>query len=208
MITVGKYLKDFRQKKRLSKKKLSTMTKIRESFIDAIENEEWNKLPESTVVAGFVKNIASVVGANTLQAAAFFRRDYKSTRNAKINPSPDLPSKFVWNPRLAFSLGLIAVFALVLIYLIIQYINFSKPPQLTIEYPTQGQIVEKNTVEVTGKTDVGVTLIINNQPVIVEEDGSFFAEIMVSKDIKTIKAKSVSRSGKETILTRDIEVVI
>jgi cytoskeletal protein RodZ len=57
MNSIGKILKNARIKKKLSLSSLSDKTKIKRDFLDAIEKEEWEKLPEFPVVLGFVKSI-------------------------------------------------------------------------------------------------------------------------------------------------------
>ena len=61
MKTIGRALKEARTQKRLSLSKLESQTKIKKNFIQAIENEDWESLPEFPVVVGFVKSIAGAL---------------------------------------------------------------------------------------------------------------------------------------------------
>ncbi len=49
----------------------------------------------------------------------------------------------------------------------------NKPPTLEIEVPADNSKVTKSEIEVKGKTDPGVTVRLNNSPIVVGADGSF-----------------------------------
>jgi cytoskeletal protein RodZ len=55
MISVGTFIKEARVKKKLSREKLEKLTKIKSSFLESIEKEDWNNLPEYPVVVGLSK---------------------------------------------------------------------------------------------------------------------------------------------------------
>ena len=110
MRTVGKFIKEARVKKRHSRVGLEKVTKIKREFIKAIEEENWEKLPEFPVVAGFVKNIVGVLKIDQKQAVALLRRDYPPKKLA-INPKPYVSDRFTWSPRLTF-LAAVAVVSL------------------------------------------------------------------------------------------------
>lgn len=208
MKTIGQLLKDARLKKNYSKHHLEGKTKIKREFIDAIEEQKWNLLPEYPVVYGFVKSIASALDINPEQAIAFLRRDYppEDTEVAKVNPKPDVSTKFVWTPKLTFLTGSAMVLLIVFSYLVLQYIKFTKPPLLDVLRPTEYQVITQNTLQVEGKTNESSTVKINNQPVLIEDDGSFVAQIEVNENTGVIEISATSRSGKSTIIRRNIKV--
>ena len=204
MKTVGETLKEARVKKRYSKKKIAKITKIKEEFVDAIEKQNWDGLPEFTVVQGFVKSIAHTLGLVDKQVVALLRRDYPP-KEVSVNPKPDVGGKFRWSPRTTFLLGVGMIVFFILGYLGFEYFKFTSPPKLEVSKPEENMQVEGYTVNVEGKTTADATIKINNQPVIVEEDGTFSAEIEISQNTKEIVVVAVSRSGKEASVRRNIE---
>jgi len=204
MKTVGETLKEARVKKRYSKKKIAKITKIKEEFVEAIEGQNWDKLPEFAVVQGFVKSIAHALGLADKQAVALLRRDYPP-KEVSVNPKPDVGEKFRWSPKTTFLLGVGMIILFVLSYLGFEYFKFISPPRLEVIKPEENMQVENDVVNVEGKTDADATIKINNQPVIVEEDGTFSAEIEISQNTEEIVVIAVSRSGKETYVRRNIE---
>lgn len=197
MITVGEILKEARLKKKLSLLDLEKETKIKKEFIALIENNSWDKLPDYPVVSGFVKNIAVFLGVSSENANAILRRDYLP-KKLYINPKPDVGSKFYWSPKLTFVVSISALTLLVLGYLGFEYLKFIKPPELEIIYPKENEVVLNEKIKVEGKTTTDVILTINNQPILLDEEGKFQTEIEVIKDTSNLLFKAISRSGKVT----------
>lgn len=204
MKTIGKVLKEARVKKQFSKSDLSAETKIKAEFIGAIEKENWNKLPDLPTVQGFVKSIAQALEVKEGKAMALLRRDYPP-KDLSVNPKPDISNKFHWGPRLTAIAGVAIITLAVLGYLGVEYFRFVSPPRLKIDRPEEGKIVDKFLVQVLGKTDPDATIKVNNQPVLVKENGEFEVEIEITGETREIVVEAVSRSGKETTIRRNIE---
>jgi len=205
MNTVGKILKEARINQGVTLSNLEDTTKIKKDFIIKIEDEDWDNLPEFPVVSGFVKNIANALDLSVDNVNAILRRDYPP-KKLRINPKPDISSKFVWSPKLTFAIGVSALALIVLGYLGIQYKKFATPPELLINSPRENQIFVGNTVKVSGMTTTDVVLTINNQPITLDQDGAFATDLEITKETKTLTFKAVSRSGKVTEKSINISV--
>jgi len=205
MKSIGQILGNARSEKRYSFRELEEITKIKSSFIEAIENEKWQRLPSFSTVLGFVKSISSALGLDEKMTVAVLKRDYPP-KKLNINPKPDISSKPAWNPKLTFVLGISVIVLLILGYLGFQYKKFTSPPQISVESPTDGQIVDGNSVLVFGSTDVDVKITVDNQPVLVDENGKFSTDIQISPTTNEIVIVATSRSGKTTTIERKIEV--
>lgn len=205
MTSVGEYLKRERKIKRLSLDDLSKKTKIKRFYLECIERELWGKLPEFPVVLGFVKSISTHLSINRKQAVALLRRDYPPQK-LLINPKPDVSDKVKWNPKLAFSVGVFGVIILVISYLVFQYFSFNAPPELILERPIEGEKVLVSPLIIEGKTDPDAILKANNQPILVDEDGSFLGEIEVFQGTQEVVVVARSRAGKEKMVSREIHV--
>ena len=203
MKTIGETLKEARLKKRHSLAKVEKETKIKKEFIEAIEKEDWGKLPDLTVVTGFVKNIASFLELNPTSLAALLMRDYPP-QALSINPKPDVSKQFVWSPKLTFLVGIIVVLMIIFGYLIFQYREFISPPSLEVNQPKENQIITQREIEVSGKTDPDTVVKVNNQSVLLDEEGNFETKIGIFEGTNEIIIKAISRSGKETEVRRKI----
>jgi len=205
MKTIGQFLKQAREEKNFSLTYLERKTKIKKSFIEAIEEEDWKNLPEFPVIMGFAKNIASALNKDVSQVTAFLKRDYPPSK-VDTGPKQDVGKKFSWTPKVTFFLGITTVVVLVIGYLAIQYISFISPPKLSVQEPEQNQIVREGTITISGRTDPEATLVVNSQPVIVSSGGEFRTQIEVSEETREVVFTATSRSGKVSSLSRSISV--
>lgn len=211
MKTVGNLIKEARLLKNVSREKLGEMTHIKVSFIKALENGDWGNLPEFNIILGFVKSIAHFLDMDERQAVSIFRREYPpelidSVGLKGLQNDKGVIKKFIWGPRFTFLTGVLVIVFVVILYLGFQFRKFNAAPTLIVTEPLAGQIVNGLTLGVVGKTDPDVTLDIDNQPIVVNSNGSFSAEIDISKDTKQVTLKAKSRSGKVTIVSRTIKV--
>lgn len=204
MISIGQYLRDARLKKKYSLAHVEGITKIKREFLDAIERQEWTKLPAFPVVSGFVKSIAKSLDLDEVQAVAFLRRDYPPQK-VRISPKPDVSNKFLWTPKLTFFVGIFLVLALIVGYLGYEYVNFINPPRVEITDPKEGQVITRGLYTVDGKASAGSTVTVNNQQASVDDNGDFESQIEVTNELKEVVVVATSRSGKTTTVHRTIK---
>jgi cytoskeletal protein RodZ len=204
MKTVGKLLKETRFKKKYSLVFLEKKTKIKREFLEAIEKDDWRALPEFPVVWGFTQSLSSFLKLDNKFVGALLKRDYPP-KDLAINPKPDVAEKMFWTPKHTFLTGIAVVLVLMAGYLGFQYYRFLRPPFLVVDEPKEGASVGSEEVWVAGKTDPDVTLVINNQPVLLSENGTFQAKIAVFSGTKELTVIAKTRSGKETVIVRKIQ---
>jgi cytoskeletal protein RodZ len=205
MNTIGQIIESARVKKKLSYKRLEEVTKIRASFIESVEKGKWNELPAFPTVSGFVKSLSSALGIDEKMAVAVLKRDYPP-KKLNINPKPDVPTRFAWSPKLTFAIGTGIIVLIVLGYLGFQYFRFISPPGLTVDSPKENQVVNGTSIPVFGSTDSDVKITVNNQPVLVDQDGKFSVNLDIAGTTKEIDIIATSRSGKINEIKRDILV--
>jgi len=205
MRNIGLYLREERLKKKISLHQMEKETKIKRNFIDSIEKAEWERLPDYSVTLGFVKTLAKHLHIPEENATAFFRRDYPvDGKDLPINPKPDLKFKSLISPKQGVILLSIFAGILFLGYLIYQYILYISPPKLMIYSPTENQEIFADELSISGKTQGDATLTVNNQKVVVSDEGEFSDKISIDEKTSIITFVARSRYGKETVIIRDI----
>ena len=115
-----------------------------------------------------------------------------------------MEKKFSINPKITFITGIALVIISTIIYLSVQYAKYINPPELSLIEPSEGQTVYERKLTVLGKTEKDATVIVNNQPVLVDEEGNFALQINIVSDTKEIVVIAKSRAGKETVIRRNI----
>ena len=105
----GERLKREREMREVSLKEVTSATRIGPRFLEALENEEWEKLPGGIFNRGFVRSIARFLGLDEENLLA----EYDLARGDQSMPAPQpyenkLPRPPIWLPILAV-LALLAV---------------------------------------------------------------------------------------------------
>ena len=108
----GEHLKRERELREVSLDELSKATRISNRFLQALENEEWEKLPGGVFGHGFVRSIARYLGL----AEEALLGEYDLARAEKSPPAPPkaerpIPSAPRWLPAAAVLGGLLLLVA-------------------------------------------------------------------------------------------------
>ena len=82
---IGAILRKEREKKGLSYDKVSEITKLRPTILEAIENEAWDDLPSSVFVSGFLKSYARALGLEENRIMTHFN-EFDSVRSIELEP--------------------------------------------------------------------------------------------------------------------------
>lgn len=197
MKTAGEILKSAREKQGKKLAQVTRETKIKERFLQALEENNLSLLPSLPTAMGFARSFAQVVGASPSQVAALLRRDFPEFQSSKKEEIPLVHS--IWTPRTTiFATFLVSGLALS-VYLLRQYTLFAGPPSLEIVRIAS----EGGAVELLGKTNPSATVEVNGNRVLVSEDGSFSFQ-SVAPETGSLEVRAVSRSGKETTVRRQI----
>ncbi|MCL5438358.1 MAG: helix-turn-helix domain-containing protein [Patescibacteria group bacterium] len=209
MLKIGQKLREERVKKNLTLEEISKATKIRASFLSAIEKGDYKKLPSPTYAQGFVKNYAEFLGLSSNKASALLRREFDEEKALRILPKglagkEDFPVEGIKIRKIPIII--ILIFLIVLGYIIFQYrYTFLNPP-LEINSPKENAVIDSEIVEISGKTDSNSMVSVNNNPISVSDDGTFKKDIDLFPGKSTIKIKVTNRFGKETIIERHVEI--
>lgn len=212
MRTVGKILKDARRERFLSLDEVERHTKIRKELLEALESDNYDKLPPATFVQGFIKNYGKYLGLDVAKLLAIFRRDFEASRHPDLVlesfAKPLKENKVFMTPARLFGTVVVLVVFGFFAYLWVEYRSFIGPPSLQVTSPAQEQTVNIPEVAVEGKTDPEAKVKINNQEVGVDRGGNFNADVKLSSSTNTITITAISASkfGRATTIKRTVFV--
>lgn len=208
MLKAGQRLHDERIKKGLSISDVSQATKIRQSFLIAIEKGEYHRLPSAAYATGFVRNYAEYLGLPKREIFALFRREFDEEKIYKVLPDSLTPKKEFPRFRIRIQRTLLVlggVISAFFVYVIFQYRFFVMNPPLQVLTPKEGSNTSREVI-VTGKTDPNATVFVNTFPVVVDVKGVFMKKLTLSQGTTVILVKAKNRLNKETIVQRNIRV--
>lgn len=209
MIRVGERLQEKRIRRGLAIEDVSKATKIRVSFLSALEKGDYKNLPSSTYSYGFVRNYAKFLGLPEEETLALFKREYDEEKFQKVLPDGLVAGKDFPLRRIRFgqTLKIVSLIFLVFIfYILFQYRYAILNPPLDVSSPLEGGAVSSQKVLVAGKTDSNATVFVNNETASVDKNGKFKKNINVFSGKVKITVKSVNKFGRTTIVERNIEV--
>jgi cytoskeletal protein RodZ len=111
--TFGERLKRERELREVTIKEIASATRIAAKFLQALENEEWEKLPGGVFGRGFVRSVARYLGLSEENLLS----DYDQARGeastpASQKPEERIPSPPKWIPAIAMVLLIAAVVGL------------------------------------------------------------------------------------------------
>lgn len=205
MKTVGQIIKAERQRKNLSLESLSHLTKIDLKYLQAIESDDYQKLPSETFSKGFVRNIATRLDRDPAELVAIFRRDYKLPEKKslqKIRPQRINFHHFSFFQYAPIFLG-VAIFFL---YLAFQFRVILTPPKLEVISPVSGSVLVSPLL-IEGNTSVDSYLKIGEDvQVRPDENGNFSAKLNLPLGETEIQVVSTNRFGRST--TKNISLTI
>lgn len=207
MKKISDLLREEREKRKLTLEEVEKTTKIKKSFLAAIESGEFDLLPSESYALGFVKTYASLLGYPEDKTIALFRRQYehgKKENTITFKNRQSTVRKSFFNAR---NVLLLFTLLIIFVYIFFQYGSLIFGPKLEVSIPKNGAIVSGNIVEVKGKTDPYATLTVNGDEVYVAPfDGSFKKSIYSFTGEQRIKLVARNRFGKSS--ERDLSVVV
>lgn len=201
---LGQQLRDARAIKHLKLEDVEKQTKIRLRHLAAIEEGHYRELPPDVFAIGFVKRYAKFLGLDPGVAVAMFRQERSLSRSNRPAISFRPPTPLARFPLVISTRLLLSALAVLVVLLLFGYIwwevrLFAAPPQLNITTPANNSTVQESRLTLTGKTSPTANLFINNEQVLLAEDGSFSQEVKLTPGINAIEVKAVNRLNKEKV---------
>lgn len=208
--TIGEVLKEERTAHHISLEQLAKKTRIRQEYLAALEENQFDKLPAATFVKGYIKTYARVFGFEHEPLLALLRRDFKESAKGKLVPrefiKPVLKKRRSITSITLVMVALSGLFISLISYVGMQWYQLQRPPFLEVTQPVdQAQVAARVVVE--GQTVSEALVSVNEQPVALQPDGSFSAELVLpTEGITTITISSTDRRGKTSKEQRTVYV--
>jgi transcriptional regulator with XRE-family HTH domain len=202
-LTLGERMKKIRSERRLSLAEISKSTKIQVKYLEDIEEGEYQKLPADVYVKGFLRSYAIFMGLNETMLIKQYEREKGIHKNIKKISDIDNTgrpikfSSFIVTPKMIVAGGVAILVLASFLYLYREVNNFVSVPRLTIIKPADGAAIDGNMVHVIGIAEKDALVFINDQPVLVNENGEFGEDVGLKPGLNTINVKARSKFNKE-----------
>ncbi len=202
MLTVGEILKKEREKKGYSLLHIGKKIRIRETFLQAIEENNWSTFTSRIYIEGIIKNYALFLGLDPKRAMAFFRRDYEKKDDVSFRKA--VTSKhLVPESKKYATLGIVVLVLLFLAYFGYQLKLYFSPPRVQLIEPKETQFKKVEKVRVMGKTEKEAVVTIYKDRIFQNSDGIFIYDYILKKGRNILTIEVTGANGKKTILTKE-----
>jgi cytoskeleton protein RodZ len=207
---LGQILEEERQKQRITLQQMAQLTQIKLEYLQALEKNQFDRLPPTTFVKGYLKAYARELKLDQQSLLAILRRDYPSQESGQLLSNefthPVKKKRQWWQPVTLTVLTVGVIFLTLLGYVVWQWFSLNRPPSLVIFKPEANQFVSSQ-IEVNGQTSTEAMVSVNAQPVAIQPDGSFSTQLYLPREgISTITIEAVDQQGRSSIEQRTVYV--
>jgi cytoskeletal protein RodZ len=195
-----------RKKKKISLAHASKELVIKEKHLEALENEDWQNLPEAAFARGYIKSYAQYLGLDPEYLLALYRREYDESKFPQKTMHRQEKRLFITPVRIINLTFIVGVFAF-LVYIALQYASIFSSPKLDISSPKNDQTISVPAIQITGKTEKDATVSINGSFAPVNENGEFSQEYMLKDGKNTIEIIASFRLSPKNKITRTVRLI-
>ncbi len=201
MLSVGEILRKEREKKGLSLVQVEKEIRVRQKFLVAIEENDWNGFTSKIYITGVITNYARFLGLDPQKMVAFFRRDYEKIDDVKFKKNL---SRGYLNPETKkYAFGGIAILVLLFVlYFGYQLTLYLAPPSVTLLSPKQDIFRSTEKITITGKTEKDATATVMGDRLYINKDGIFQYDLPLRKGRNTFKVDVTGANGKKSSLQK------
>lgn len=205
MANFGSTLSQKREEKGLTLDTVSKELHIKRELLEALENTDWDILPEPAFVQGFIKNYADYLGLDPKYMLALYRREYDPKKHPQTKNVLGKPQKFFLTPTRLATVGFAAIIFAFAVYLTVQYTFILSSPKLDVFTPPADETTTVPAVLITGQAEKGATVSINGEFAPIDSDGNFSYQYQLKEGqniIEIIAARRLSPKSKVTRVVR------
>ncbi len=203
---LGNTLKIARLKKNISLGKISRILNIKEQYLIALEEENYQSLPINLYTKNYLKDYARFLDLN---ADSLVKKSPFNTIEKERDPfSRKIMStfKFLIVPKIIRNLIIIFLIISLFLYLGYYFLKSKEIPELLIYQPKQDIITQERQIVLEGKSDALAEIRINGELVLADENGYFTETIYLKLGLNEIKVSAKKKYSQKNILERKIIV--
>lgn len=204
MLSVGEILKKQREKLKIDFIDVEKATKIRQKFLNAIEDNNWRIFSSKVYIEGIIKNYSMFLNLNPTATLAFFRRDYE--RQEAIRFKRKL-GRYYFTPE---TKKIILTFLFFIFFLFFGYFGYQlklyfSPPKISIVSPKTDVFNKEDRVKIVGKTEKDAMVTIFGERLYQNKEGIFEFNFPLHKGKNELVIEVVGANGRKAIYKKIYE---
>ena len=215
MARLGETLRSQREKKGITLEQAASDTRIREKFLKALEDSDYQTLPGTVYTKGFLRNYAEYLELDSEELVVQFHqeRDQPEAPRAFKPIGPIMRRNLIFTPRVLVPVVVLAGIVLFVSYLYYQFVSFAVPPKIDVTDPASDAISQSADFVVKGKTvpDGRVNVQVFPGPLTLADihpnpDGTFSVTVQLSPGANHIVVEVLDVTGKVGRASRTVRL--
>lgn len=205
-VKLGELLRKRRRELEISLDDAEKATKIRKTYLQLIEKDQFSKLSNDVYTRGYIKNYSEFLGFDTKEILKLYaearHQEVQQTHKHKspLSLRPIDSQSFIFTPK-----SIVIVLASILVIGLFSYVGWqfsqlAAPPKISLNNQDQAT-VNTSFVIVSGEVDGGSDVFINDSPVLSSADGSFSERVALIDGVNQITVTAKNKFGKDSSKT-------
>jgi len=206
--TLGEEIRELRRATGFTLSELEERTKVRKSFLDAFERDDFSALPETLYARNYLRIYLRALGAS--DPNYFMTRWEEARGTCDFTGTALMPRQrvrrgaFIVASRFLKVAGVAAILLAVTAYIGTEVRAITSAPPLLVYGPEDGAATRNATVTVRGETDPGTNLKVNGQKVLLNSNGSFETDVSLERGVNVIKVEGAKRYSRSATMYRRV----
>ena len=214
MARLGEQLRQQRERMGLTLEQAAEDTRIREKFLVALENGDYQSLPGAVYTTGFLRNYAEYLNLDAGEQVALFQGERVAPEPQRtFRPMrPLVKRSFIFTPAVLVPIALLAGVLLFAGYLYYQFSNFAVPPRIEISDPATDAVAQTAEYLLKGRTvpDGRVTVRVSPGQETINDihpaaDGTFCVVVTLKPGANHIEVQVLDPAGKLNQISRTLQ---
>lgn len=215
MSRLGEILRGQREKKSITLDQAAADTRIREKFLKALEDGDYQSLPGAVYTQGFLRNYAEYLDLEQDELVVLFHQERGTVAAEparRFDPlRPIMRRSLIFTPAVLVPVAVLAGIVLFVGYLFYQFTSFAVAPALDVYDPANDAIAQEAQFTLHGRTVAAgrVTVQVFPGPLTLSDihpaaDGSFSATVTLTAGSNHVVVEVLDQSGKVSRVSRSI----
>ncbi|MEK7147145.1 MAG: helix-turn-helix domain-containing protein [Patescibacteria group bacterium] len=183
--------------------KLAESSGVPPYFIEQLINENYDRLPPSPYIRGYIFKIAEILNANGNDWWRDFQKENELIKKSGADdrlPDNRFAPKKISKKRVVLS----GILIIATVYIAFRSDDFLGQPSLYLATPAIDEIASEPIIKLTGRVDPQDAVKINNEEVFADKNGNFSKNIILTIGINNIEIKVKRFLGREIIENRRV----
>lgn len=212
--SLGEKLEAQRKSQYMTLEQAANVLKISKDYLGYLEKGEYENLPGEVYTKNFIKAYGTYLGLDPDELEHIYRRERTVQKNLNTLSTFVMrePAKIISQfhmislPKILKNTFIFSIVLVCLLYIGFKVEAIISPPELEILYPSVDILTKDKFITIQGRTLDGTHVIINDQNVLIGEDGKFSQKINLRDGINEITITAKKDHSKDNSITRRVVV--